>query len=110
MPKVRKSRADIGRLIEGVYVSNIVDEWRWFCTGCGFEHGFLMDGRWSFDGNEDSPTFSPSLLLKKENGWEYTCHTFVKNGMIEYLSDCGHHLAGQTIEMTEFPDLPEKVG
>jgi hypothetical protein len=30
------------------------------------------------------------------------CHTFVKNGQIEFLSDCTHELAGKTVNMEAF--------
>ncbi len=49
---------------------------------------------------------------RKEAGEEHAkipqvakrCHSFVKNGHIEYLSDCTHSLAGQTIEMIDWED------
>lgn len=27
------------------------------------------------------------------------CHSFVRNGKIEFLSDCTHELAGKTVEL-----------
>lgn len=27
------------------------------------------------------------------------CHSFITDGKIKYLSDCNHHLAGQTIDL-----------
>jgi len=39
--------------------------WMFYCPGCRCNHYF--DKRWTFDGNEQSPTFSPSLLCK--TGW-----------------------------------------
>ncbi len=29
------------------------------------------------------------------------CHSFVRDGRIEFLGDCTHKLAGQTIELPE---------
>jgi hypothetical protein len=29
------------------------------------------------------------------------CHSFVRDGRIEFLSDCTHSLAGQTVELPE---------
>jgi hypothetical protein len=67
-----------------------------YCPGC--KHSHMFNEQWSFSGDMNAPTFSPSLL-------NYTdlerCHLFVKNGKIEYLSDCKHALAGQTIEMED---------
>jgi hypothetical protein len=32
------------------------------------------------------------------------CHSFVKNGYIQYLSDCTHEFAGLTIELQKVDD------
>lgn len=68
------------------------------CKGCGHSH--MFNEQWTFNGNMESPTFSPSLLNYLPNGTE-RCHLFVREGKIEYLSDCSHHLAGQTVEMED---------
>lgn len=53
---------------------------------------------WTFDGNMESPTFAPSLLCNKD--WaERRCHSFVRAGQIQYLDDCFHALAGQTVDL-----------
>lgn len=66
------------------------------------------------------PTFSPSILVTGvhrltqeeretlQQGGKVTprplvCHSFVRDGRIEFLSDCSHALVGQTV------DLPEAV-
>lgn len=57
---------------------------------------------WSFNGSVDSPTLSPSVLTKVgPNG--KVCHSLVRDGMIQFLSDCNHSLAGQTVPVPEFP-------
>lgn len=38
-----------------------------FCPGCRQGHRFDVD-RWSFDGNLEAPTFSPSMLVRQP-GW-----------------------------------------
>jgi len=84
------------------------------CPGC--EEGHQIDtARWEFNGDYVKPTFSPSYLtwldanpdalpeLRKGRyvtGWR--CHSFIKDGMIEYLSDCTHKLAGQTVALPEW--------
>lgn len=75
--------------------------WLITCPACGCCHCFFDDGRWTFNGDVDNPTFSPSMLVY-QNEPEKRCHSFVRNGKIEYLSDCGHALAGQTVELPEF--------
>ncbi|TXH42264.1 MAG: hypothetical protein E6Q97_35985 [Desulfurellales bacterium] len=82
----------------------MITVWKWLCPGCGYNHSFWMDGRWTFNGDVDRPTFNPSLLLRKEDGWKEQCHTFVRDGRIEFLGDCTHALAGTTVEMPEWQD------
>lgn len=75
-----------------------------WCPGCEQYHMFFTDKaknykiHWDFNGNYDKPTFSPSLLNTKPNS-DYRCHLFLRDGMIQYLSDCNHRLAGQTVEL-----------
>lgn len=61
--------------------------------------------RWDFDGNFDAPTLSPSILTRmyKATG-EFICHSFLKGGIFEFLSDCTHEHAGKQVPI---PDLPE---
>lgn len=81
------------------------------CPGCG--HGHLFNTVpspngiggpkpvWSFNGDMDRPTFSPSMLVRSVDAdlKPTRCHSFVRDGRIEFLSDCGHSLAGQTVEL-----------
>lgn len=77
------------------------------CPGCNMWHPFrvksVMKGSpmWTWDGSEDSPTFQPSMLVNKSYP-ESRCHSFVKNGRIEFLSDCHHDLKNTTVDL---PDL-----
>ena len=57
--------------------------------------------QWEFDGNEDEPTLSPSVLSKCKGG---VCHSFVRNGQVEFLSDCTHEFAGKTVPLAPLPD------
>lgn len=76
--------------------------WRYWCPGCKWMHVIPTDGRtqlnghkWTFDGNEAAPTFSPSVHLVGQ------CHHFVRAGRIEYCGDSKHALAGQTVDMVD---------
>lgn len=58
-----------------------------------------------FNGNYEIPTLSPSILSQWPDGtMTHICHHFVKDGQIQYLSDCTHALAGQTMDL---PDIKE---
>jgi hypothetical protein len=85
-------------------------QYMYFCMGCGYEHAFGLiseDGNHKFNGDLNNPTVSPSLV----QGWVagQRCHSYIKNGMIEYLSDCWHKLKGQTIELPEIEETPGKM-
>lgn len=82
-----------------------------YCPGCKSAHPFQIKGKrgptWTFDGNEQQPTFDPSLrefwtdpTTKQE---KTTCHLFLHGGRIQFLTDSPHELKGQTVDMVEFP-------
>lgn len=92
------------------------------CPGCKCAHSISVPG-WTFDGNYEAPTISPSILVKgvdvpnepEMKDGEYIlgpdgrikgavdtlCHSFVKNGMIQFLNDCTHELKGQTVPLED---------
>lgn len=113
------------------------------CPGCQDMHtlpvtGWLPPGynthfvaesaQWTFNGDLDRPTFTPSILVRSghytsqhkdgEGCWCdfeqrfgkpvqykcYICHSFVTDGRIQFLPDCTHKLAGQTVDL---PDILE---
>lgn len=93
-----------------------------WCPGCDSPHGIrTAPGGWTFDGNADAPTFAPSVLMtgtqritdeeadrilrgEKFEPLPLLCHTFVRAGRIEFLGDCLHALAGQTVELPDWPN------
>lgn len=74
-----------------------------YCPGCKSRHmiavyePFPNGALWTFDGNAESPTFSPSINIVG------ACHYFIRAGKIEFCGDSKHDLAGQTVDL---PDLP----
>ena len=105
-----------------------------YCPGCEFHHsvkiGEESKPHWTWNNDKEKPTFNPSILVsytktllsnkeivelceKRSAGildnfevphTKAICHSFVIEGKIQFLSDCTHSLAGQTIDL---PDLPE---
>lgn len=61
---------------------------------------YTTPGHWTFNGDLEKPTFSPSMLIYP-NPMHGRDHFFVRDGKIEYLSDCEHNLAGKTIDMVD---------
>ena len=89
------------------------DALQFVCPGCmempGGGSGLHMlpvtdtQGRrpsWSWDGNLEAPTLSPSILTHGRD--DNRCHSFLRAGVFEFLTDSTHSLAGQHIPM---PDL-----
>jgi hypothetical protein len=90
-----------------------------WCPGCRERHliNIVRDDcgpAWDWNGNAESPTFSPSVLIRAnhprndhevEHPVEYTqCHYFIRAGMIQFCSDSRHELAGQTVPLPDFPE------
>lgn len=75
------------------------------CPGCECAHAFLVTGplSWEFNGDLERPTFSPSLLCttRMPSGND-VCHLFMRDGQIEFLSDCTHKLAGRTVPVPDW--------
>jgi len=77
-------------------------QYLFLCKGCGYEHAIALKsegGNHDFNMDLDNPTISPSVLFNHNP--DRICHSFVKNGMIQYLPDCWHDLKGQTVELPE---------
>lgn len=91
------------------------------CPGCDDNHQIRI-GTWGFNGDLERPTFTPSVLLNgnqwpkdecpeyyKEShasvppGGDTVCHSFVTDGRIQFLTDSTHKLAGQTVELPDWP-------
>ena len=86
---------------------------------------------WGFNGDGDRPTFTPSILVRgvrieggdaeieriietyrlpedreamlADKRINTVCHSFVTHGRILFLGDCTHALAGQTVDLPEWP-------
>lgn len=61
-------------------------------------------GNWSWNGDTENPTLKPSILTRADYGEEHrieVCHSFVNDGKVQFLSDCTHEFAGQTIDLLE---------
>lgn len=104
-----------------------------WCQGCETHHAPIVESpdgrrRWTWDGNRERPTIEPSVLVRSghympehkagDPCWcsyneqhpdapaKFTCgvcHSFVRNGRIEFLSDCSHKFAGRTVDLEDLP-------
>jgi len=97
--------------------------WMHWCSGCGGPHSIFVEqphpstkARWAFDGDQTSPTFSPSIRCYTTRGkWVgtswipegpeiTTCHYFIRRGRIEFCGDSLHALRGKTVDLLEYPE------
>ena len=97
------------------------------CPGCGMPHQVRVDPAfgpaWGFNGNGDAPTFTPSVLVRgtatitddhhaiimagrRVEPTPFVCHSFVTDGRIQFLGDCTHALAGQTVDLPDWQVEP----
>jgi len=100
------------------------------CPGCDDVHGVCFSpGRWTWNNDAEKPTFHPSVLVTSghftpdwktgEECWctynaahprEPTafkcqrCHSWVRDGRIEFLADSTHALSGQTVDLPEWTE------
>lgn len=89
-----------------------------WCPACKSAHSYNVDPAdkpvWTFNGNNTTPTFTPSMLIftpawdaiAKKYDYQnrrVLCHYFMTNGQLQFLNDCPHALKGQTVAIPEFP-------
>jgi hypothetical protein len=101
------------------------------CPGCAEVHSVPLrpaSPGWDYNGDAEAPTIRPSIVVRgtranlSDDEWDalmertggefgamladketsFICHSFVTGGRIEFLGDCTHALAGQTVDL---PDI-----
>lgn len=94
----------------------------YWCPGCNRAHIlFVGHGgeppRWMWNGDAELPTFMPSVLVTwdepsdipeefddRTKDLKRVCHSWVKAGVIEFLSDCTHALVSQHVPIPPWPE------
>jgi hypothetical protein len=66
---------------------------------------------WTWNGSVDAPTVRPSVLTKGSQGHtdndgnrtitDHVCHSWINDGKVQFLDDCTHEFAGQTLDLLE---------
>lgn len=104
-----------------------------WCPGCDQAHSIPvaaahnLGSNWGYNGKPEAPTFTPSILIRSGHfvpghvpsapcwcstkdpdgeDWGFgcgICHSFVTDGQIQFLGDCTHSLAGQTVPIPPWP-------
>ena len=76
------------------------------CPGCGVIHSIDIhaqskDGKViGFDGDEFQPSFGEPIRHDTPNG---TCEYLLRGGVLIFMSNCWHHMAGKTRPLGAFP-------
>lgn len=87
---------------------------------------------WTWNGDYIRPTFAPSLLVRwseptpeqvaqsrwfyklngryltqteQPNALQMVCHSYINDGMIQFLGDCTHALAGKTVPIPGWDNI-----
>lgn len=77
------------------------------CPRCMFPHSIqIRDDQnrhpsWVWNGSLELPTFTPSLLVRGAHNQDDICHSFINEEKIQFLGDCTHDLAGQTVGLPD---------
>jgi len=85
------------------YDGGTYDSLRIKCPACKTSHYMRLREStnirpsWVFNGDFEKPTLTPSV-----NNKTMKCHFFIRDGYIEYCSDCKHELAGKKVKL---PDI-----
>lgn len=80
------------------------------CPGCRNNHGITVGcknkigAEWTWNGDLVKPTIHPSVLSRIEFPRDpvrdtQICHSFIRDGQIQFLDDCTHSLSGQTVAL-----------
>lgn len=107
------------------YLRRGTDGYFHWCDGCEEMH--VLPDSWTFDGNLEKPTFTPSFKhsgIKRvfvDGKWTgewirdlngntipYICHYVLTSGILNYCGDCTHSLVGKAVPLPELPSLCEQ--
>lgn len=59
---------------------------------------------WGWNRDLVNVTLEPSILTHMDRGEKFVCHSFLRNGQWQFLGDCTHALANQTVAMLPLSD------
>jgi len=78
-----------------------------WCPACKAPHEIHLQTsthqqrkKWEWNDNMARPTFEPAFRVEAAGR---VCHYFITDQRIEFLPDCSHDLAGQTVPLPIYP-------
>lgn len=63
---------------------------------------------WDWNGDREKPTLTPSIKTSTHDG--LVCHSFLRDGIFEYLNDSTHKFSGQKVDLPDLPQWAQKEG
>lgn len=133
--------AQVGTKLRAASGSNGYRSFLHWCPGCNEVHQFKVAPAtspvWSFNGDFERPSFSPSMLIYVTHTEdddekplptprrETLCHYFIKTGAemrdrepgldpnksyIDFCGDSPHALSGKVVELPDWPYAPGTYG
>lgn len=109
-----------------IEVSNQPGMFVFHCPGCECDHHINTNpeygGAWEFNRDLEKPTANPSLLVRwvkyetdenkkpiPETRKDVVCHILIREGKIQFLNDCTHDLANQTVDIPDYDKTPTLI-
>lgn len=65
-------------------------------------------GCWTWNGSTEAPTLRPSVLSEGYSiltDAPFRCHTWINDGAAQFLADCSHDLANNTVPLLDVDEL-----
>lgn len=110
----------VSQIVKVRHAGETYDAIKIWCPGCealaedGMKSGGLhmlpISGEtghhpvWKWNGDLVKVTLSPSILTRYVlEDKQFVCHSFLRDGVWEFLNDCTHSLAGQKVPMSPLP-------
>lgn len=57
---------------------------------------------WDWNGSTEAPTVAPSVLHESfDDGKRLICHNWISGGVVQYIADCNHELAGKRVALLD---------
>jgi hypothetical protein len=88
-----------------------------WCQGCKCGHVYptkrINGPNWAFNGNVESPSFTPSMLIfmpprKRQDGsmtgQKTICHYYLTDGKLAFCGDSPHEFSGKTVSLEPIPE------
>lgn len=64
---------------------------------------------WTWNGDLEAPTLHPSIKTSDKPPNNFVCHSFLTDGVFQFLNDSTHSLAGHIVAIPDLPDWADDL-